>query len=83
MADRVKGITIEIGGDTTQLSKALSGINKEISSTQSQLKDVERLLKMDPGNITLLEQKQRLLSDAIEKTSQKLDQLKDAEKQVQ
>ena len=83
MADRIKGITIEIGGDTTQLSKALSGINKEISSTQSQLKDVERLLKMDPGNITLLEQKQRLLSDAIEKTSQKLDQLKDAENQVQ
>lgn len=83
MADRIKGITIEIGGDTTQLSKALSGINKEISSTQSQLKDVERLLKMDPGNITLLEQKQRLLGDAIDKTKQKLSALKDAEKQVQ
>lgn len=83
MADRIKGITIEIGGDTTQLSKALSGINKEISSTQSQLKDVERLLKMDPGNIELLEQKQRLLGDAIDKTKQKLSALKDAEKQVQ
>lgn len=83
MADRIKGITIEIGGDTTQLSKALSGINKEISSTQSQLKDVERLLKMDPRNIELLEQKQRLLGDAIDKTKQKLSALRDAEKQVQ
>lgn len=83
MVDRIKGITIEIGGDNTQLSKALSGINKEISSTQSQLKDVERLLKMDPRNVELLEQKQRLLGDAIDKTKQKLSALKDAEKQVQ
>ena len=48
MADRIKGITVEIGGDTTGLSKALSGVNKEIKSTQSQLKDVNKLLKLDP-----------------------------------
>ena len=83
MADRIKGITVEIGGDTTGLNKALSGVNKKIKSTQSQLKDVERLLKMDPGNVKLLEQKQRLLSGAVEETKTKLDALKDAEKQVQ
>lgn len=83
MADRIKGITVEIGGDTTGLSKALSGVNKEISTTQKQLRDVERLLKLDPGNVTLLEQKQRLLADSVEQTKQKLDSLKSAEKQVQ
>ena len=83
MADRIKGITIDIGGDTTKLSKALSGVNKEINITQKELRDVDRLLKLDPGNLTLIEQKQRLLADTIEKTKQKLDKLKDAEKQVQ
>ena len=83
MADRIKGITIEIGGDTTGLSKALSGVNREISSTQSQLKDVERLLKMDPKNTELLAQKQRLLSDAINGTREKLETLKTAQRQVQ
>ncbi len=83
MADRIKGITVQIGGDTTGLSKALSGVNKQIKSTQSQLKDVEKLLKLDPTNTKLLEQKQRLLSGAVEETKTKLDSLKDAEKQVQ
>lgn len=83
MADRIKGITVEIGGDTTGLNKALSGVNKKIKSTQSQLKDVERLLKMDPGNVKLLEQKQRLLSGAVEETKTKLETLKNVEKEVQ
>lgn len=83
MADRVKGITIEIGGDTTGLSKALSGVNKEISGTQRNLKDVERLLKMDPGNTELLRQKYELLNQEVEQTDGKLKALKDAEKQVQ
>lgn len=83
MADRVKGITVEIGGDVTGLNKALAGTNKEIKSTQSQLKDVEKLLKLDPTNTTLLEQKQRLLADAVGETKSKLDTLKTAEKQVQ
>lgn len=83
MADRIKGITIEIGGDTTGLSKSLSGVNKEIKSTQSQLKDVERLLKLDPSNTELLSQKQRLLTQAVDETKDKLNALKTAEKQVQ
>lgn len=83
MADRVKGISIEIGGDTTGLNKALSGVNKQINSTQKSLKDVERLLKLDPGNVELLRQKQQLLSNQIADTTDKLDALKDAEKQVQ
>ena len=76
MADRVKGITVEIGGDTTGLSKALSGVNKEIRSTQTQLKDVNKLLKLDPSNTTLLEQKQKLLQTVITETKDKLTQLK-------
>lgn len=83
MADRVKGITVEIGGDTTGLSKALSGVNKEINNTQKQLKDVERLLKLDPTNTQLLEQRQHLLATAVGETKTKLDTLKKAEKQVQ
>lgn len=83
MADRIKGITVEIGGETTGLKKALQGVNKEINSTQSQLKDVERLLKLDPTNTTLLEQRQRLLAQAVEGTSSKLQSLKEAEAQVQ
>ena len=83
MANRIKGITVEIGGDTTGLSKALSGINKEINTTQQELKDVERLLKLDPGNTELLRQKYDLLNKSIESTETKLDSLKNAEKQVQ
>lgn len=83
MADRIKGITIEIGGDTTGLNKALSGTNKEIRNTQSQLKDVERLLKLDPSNTELLRQKQKLLSDAVKETGDKLETLKTAESQAQ
>ena len=83
MADRIKGITIEIGGDTTGLNKALSGTNKEIRNTQSQLKDVERLLKLDPSNTELLRQKQKLLADAVQETGAKLETLKTAEKQAQ
>lgn len=78
MANRIKGITIEIGGDTTKLDKALAGTNKELSETKKQLKDVERLLKLDPGNTELLEQKQRLLAQAAEGTAQKLNTLRQA-----
>ncbi|EFB76074.1 phage tail tape measure protein [Subdoligranulum variabile] len=83
MADRIKGITVVLGGDTKGLSKALSGVNKDINSTQKQLKDVEKLLKLDPTNTELLAQKQRLLGDAVALTKGKLDSLKEAEKQVQ
>lgn len=80
---KIRGITIEIGGDTSSLDKALKATNKEIKNTQSQLKDVEKLLKLDPGNTELLAQKQRLLNDAVTETKKKLDTLKEAEKQVQ
>ena len=83
MSSRVKGITIDISGDTTGLNKALEGTNKKIKNTQSQLKDVDKLLKMDPGNTELLEQKQKLLADQIGNTKEKLEKLAGAEKQVQ
>ena len=79
---KVRGITIELGADTTGLSKALKSVNSEISATQKQLKDVERLLKLDPKNTELLEQKQRLLGERIGETKTKLDALKEAQKQV-
>ena len=82
MADRIKGITVQIGGDTTGLSKALSGVNKQIKNTQNELKDVEKLLKLDPSNVKLLAQKQRLLAGAVEESKTKLDSLKAAEKEV-
>ena len=78
MASRIKGITIEIGGDTTKLDKALAGTNKELADTQRSLKDVERLLKLDPKNTQLLEQKQRLLAKSVEDTKSKLDTLRQA-----
>lgn len=80
---KIRGITVEIGGDTSGLSKALKDVNGEIRDTQKQLKDVERLLKLDPGNTELLRQKYQLLNQSIEQTETKLDALKQAEKEVQ
>lgn len=82
MAGRIKGITVEIGGDTTGLEKALKNVNSAIKNTQSQLKDVNRLLKLDPGNTELITQKQRALKDAIGATSEKLETLKQAQEQA-
>lgn len=83
MASRIAGITVEIGGDTKELSKALRSVNADLRTTQSDLQDVNRLLRLDPKNTELLQQKQRLLAKAIEETKTKLDTLKNAEKQVQ
>lgn len=80
--NRVKGITIQIGGDTTGLDKALKDTNKNISNTQSQLRDVERLLKLDPKNTELLAQKQKLLAQATEETKEKLQVLNNANEQL-
>lgn len=82
-ANRIKGITIEIGGDTTKLQTALKGVNTEIRNTQAQLKDVEKLLKLDPGNTELLAQKQKLLGDAVKETKEKLETLKTAAEQAE
>ena len=81
-ANRIKGITVEIGGDTTKLQTALKGVNTEIRNTQSQLKDVEKLLKLDPGNTELMAQKHRLLGQAVSETKEKLETLKTAAEQA-
>jgi phage-related minor tail protein len=83
VANNIKGITIEIGGDTTKLDKALGSVNKNVKSTQSELKEVEKLLKLDPKNTEALEQKQKLLAKAVGETKEKLDVLKTAEAQVE
>ncbi|PFJ10436.1 DUF2207 domain-containing protein [Bacillus thuringiensis] len=80
---KIKGITIEIGGNTQPLQNALKDVNKQSDSLTKELKDVERLLKFDPSNVEALAQKQQLLTQQIEKTTQKLDKLKEAEQQVQ
>ena len=83
MGKGIRGITVEIGGDTTKLGNALAGINTKTKDLQSELKGVNTLLKMDPGNVTLLAQKQELLSEAIKETTDKLKLLKDSQEQVQ
>ena len=82
MANRLKGITVEIGGDTTKLQTALQGVNSEIRNTQAQLKDVEKLLKLDPGNTELIAQKHRLLGEAVDATTEKLEALQRAQEQA-
>jgi len=79
---RIKGITVEIGGDTTGLDKALKGVNSTIKTTQTSLKDVNKLLKLDPTNTNLVTQKQKLLKDAISATKEKLYALKLAQEQA-
>nr|WP_317357828.1 phage tail tape measure protein [uncultured Tyzzerella sp.] len=83
MAKNIKGITIEIGGNTEPLENALNNINKQTKSTQYELKQVEKLLKLDPTNIELLTQKQQLLNKQTESTKQKLEALRKAEEEVQ
>ena len=75
---RIKGITIEIAGDTTKLSDSLSKVDKTLSATQSQLKDVNKLLKLDPSNVELLRQKQDLLNKAVADSKDKVKQLEAA-----
>lgn len=82
MVGRIQGITVEIGGDTTKLQNALKGVNGQIKSTQQQLKDVNKLLKLDPGNTELLAQKHKLLGQAVSETKDKLATLKTAAEQA-
>lgn len=83
MATKIQGITIEIGGDTSPLAKAFESANKVISSTQKELRQVEKALKLDPGNAELLAQKQELLSKQIKNTAEKISKLKEIEQEVQ
>ena len=82
VASRIQGITVEIGGDTTKLTAALKSVNTDIRTTQSQLRDVNNLLKLDPGNTELLAQKHRLLAQAVAETKEKLETLKAAAEQA-
>ncbi|SCL88042.1 hypothetical protein [Sporanaerobacter sp. PP17-6a] len=83
MANNIKGITVEIGGETGPLSNALKGINKTSRDLQSELKEVNRELKFNPGDTELLTQKQTLLSKQISNTKEKLDTLKEAQAQAE
>ena len=78
----LKGITVTIDGDATGLTKALSKVNSEIKSTQAQLKDVNKLLKLDPGNTELITQKHKLLGETVKETKEKLKELQEASKQA-
>ncbi len=78
----IKGITVEINGDTRNLTSALKNVNGAIVTTKNDLKQVERLLKLDPKNTELLAQKQRLLSQRVEATANKLQTLKTAASQA-
>lgn len=81
--DAIKGITIKIGGDTTELGKALESANKKSGDLSDELREINRMLKFDPKNTELLAQKQKVLADTIDTTEDKLKTLKEAEKQVQ
>jgi len=82
MADKIRGITIELSGDTSKLVKSLNDVDKTIKSTQKQLKDVDRLLKLDPKNTELLKQKQQLLGKQVEDTKKKLEELNKVQKEM-
>lgn len=77
-SQRVKGITIEIGGDTTQLTKALSSVDKAVKETQSNLRDINKALKFDTGNVNLLKLKQDNLNDSVQQAKTRLDEEKKA-----
>lgn len=81
-SSRIKGITIEIDGQTQELQKSLQDVDRKLSQTQNALKDVNRLLKFDPQNTVLLEQKQQLLAQAITQSRSRLTELENAYKQL-
>lgn len=81
-ANNLKGLTIEIGGDTTSLSNALKNVNKDISTIQSNLRTVNSALKLDPSNVEAVAMKQELLSQAVDATREKLETLQEARRQA-
>lgn len=82
MADKIRGITIELAGDTSKLTASLKGVNSSLTATQKQLKDVDKLLKLDPKNTELLTQKQKLLAQSVGDTKKKLEELKRIQSQM-
>lgn len=81
--DRIKGITVEIGGDTTKLGQALEDVHKRTDNVSEELKEVNRLLRFEPDNAELIAQRQTLLANQVENTAEKLETLREAERQVQ
>ena len=81
-SSRIAGITIEIGGDTTKLQSSLKAVDKQLGETQKNLNDIDKLLKLNPGNVELLTQKQKNLTSAIQSTEKRLQELKDAQSGV-
>lgn len=78
-ANRIKGITIEIDGNTTKLQDSLKDVDKQLKTTQTNLKDINKLLKLDPKNTELVAQKQKNLKEAIDLTKKRLNELKTAQ----
>ena len=81
-ANNLKGLTIEIGGDTTSLSNALKNVNKDISTIQANLRTVNSALKLDPSNVEAVAMKQELLSQSVDATREKLETLQEARRQA-
>ena len=79
---RIRGITIEIGADTTKLTSALASVDRSLSKTQTNLRDINKALKIDPGNVELIKDKQIELNKAVEETKQKLETEKAALEQL-
>ena len=75
-SNRIRGITIDIDGNTTKLTDSLKAVDKQLKSTEADLKDVNKLLKLDPSNTELLAQKQKVLADAVSNTKEKLDEFR-------
>ena len=82
MSKNIKGITIKIGGDTTELSKALKDVNSIVAKSNSELKSLNQALKLDPKNTELLSQKQEVLKNNIKATTERLNTLKEAQRQM-
>ncbi|MBQ9718893.1 MAG: phage tail tape measure protein, partial [Clostridia bacterium] len=83
MAGAIKGITVEIGGETSGLDKALQGVNKESASIAKELREVDKLLEFDGSNVDILAQKQELLGKAVETAAEKVQKLHDVQAEVE
>ena len=83
MAGTIKGITVQIGGETTGLSKALQNVNTHSSSIAKELREVDKLLEFDPKNTEMLAQKQELLSEAVKTAAERVEKLRDAQADVE
>lgn len=82
-ATKIQGITVEIGGDTTKLGKAIGDANKQSADLQKELRGVNSLLKMDPSNVVLLQQKSDLLTESVSAARDKLKTLEAAQASVE